>query len=367
MVAAPIPANEDQRVAELHGLHILDTGPERGYDDLVTITSSICGTPIGLVSLLDSDRQWFKARQGLDVSETPREVSFCAHAAADPSNLLVVPDALQDPRFSDNPRVTGEPHIRFYAGAPLVSPAGNVLGTLCVIDHQPRVLQPAQLDALQALSRQVVALLELRRTTRQLQRQLAEREWYEAQLERQQQELERRNADLTEQARTDPLTGLVNRRALDAALASAMEVSSPASGRTLALAFLDVDHFKTINDRYGHAMGDEVLRHFANVAGKLLRPADILGRIGGAAGVAARFGGDEFALMLPNVSADAVELQCEYLCTEVAHELIELQASISVGVAMLHAGETPRDFCVRADAALYQAKEGGRNRTVVLR
>ena len=357
MATAPLPANEDQRVAELHGLHVLDTEPEQGYDDLVKITSSICGTPIGLVSLLDSDRQWFKARQGMDEPETPRDVAFCAYAILDPSNLLVVPDALQDSRFSDNPRVIGEPHIRFYAGAPLVSRTGNVLGTLCVIDHQPRTLEPAQLEALRALSRQVVALLELRRTTRQLQHQLAEREWYETQLERQQQELERRNADLTEQARTDPLTGLVNRRALDAALASAMEVALPDGGKTLALAFLDVDHFKTINDLHGHAEGDRVL----TVLARLLQ----VNR--GAAGVAARFGGDEFALMLPNASAEAVELQCEYLCSEVANELIELQASISVGVAMLHAGEAIRDFCVRADEALYQAKTAGRNRVVVSR
>jgi diguanylate cyclase (GGDEF)-like protein len=359
MLAAPLPDNEEARVAELHALDILDSAPERHYDDLVRIASAICGTPIGFVSLVDRDRQWFKAKLGIDVSETPREVSFCAHALNDPSRVLVVPDATQDPRFSDNPLVTGGPFIRFYAGAPLVSASGSVLGTLCVIDRKPRQLEPFQYEALQALSRQVTALLELRRTTRQLQHQLAEREWYEAQLKRQQQELERQNADLTEQARTDGLTGLVNRRALDAALATAIEAAAagPGDGQTLALAFIDVDHFKTINDLHGHAEGDRVL----TVLARLLQTSR------GAAGVAARSGGDEFALMLPNISPEAAELQCDYLREAVASELMELQASVSVGVAMLRTGESVREFCVRADEALYRAKAAGRNRIAVTR
>lgn len=357
MLAPPLPANEDARIAELRALDILDSAPERHYDDLVRIASAICGTPIGFVSLVDSDRQWFKAKLGIDVSETPREVSFCGHALDDPSRVLVVPDAAQDPRFSDNPLVTGGPNIRFYAGAPLVTAAGSVLGTLCVIDHEPRELEPFQHDTLQALSRQVTALLELRRTTRQLQHQLAEREWYEAQLERQQQELEQRNADLTEQARTDALTGLVNRRALDAALATAIAAASPGGGHDLALAFIDVDHFKTINDLHGHAEGDRVLI----VLARLLQTSR------GAGGIAARFGGDEFALMLPNASPEAAELQCDYLREAVASELMELQVSISVGVAMLRAGETVREFCLRTDEALYQAKAGGRNLVAVVR
>ena len=355
MLAAPLPDNEDARVAELHALDILDSAPERHYDDLVRIASAICGTPIGFVSLVDRDRQWFKARLGIDVSETPREVSFCAHALEDPSHVLVVPDATRDPRFADNPLVTGGPNIRFYAGAPLVTASGSVLGTLCVIDRKPRELEPFQYEALQALSRQVTALLELRRATRQLQQQLAEREWYEAQLKRQQEELELRNADLSEQARTDALTGLVNRRALDAALENAIAGASPTGGRSLALAFIDIDHFKTINDLHGHGEGDRVL----TVLARLLQTHR------GAGGVAARFGGDEFALMLPDASQEAAELQCEYLREAVASELMELQASISVGLAMLRAGETVHEFCVRADEALYQAKTGGRNRVAV--
>ena len=160
----PVPA-EAKRLAALHGLRILDTLAESTYDDIVLLASQICGTPIGLVSLIDGDRQWFKARVGLDLTETPRDLAFCAHAIVAPEPVFVVEDAARDPRFRDNPFVTGEPGIRFYAGVPIVSPEGEALGTVCVIDTVPRVLDAAQLRALQALARQTNALLALRRAT----------------------------------------------------------------------------------------------------------------------------------------------------------------------------------------------------------
>ncbi|MBT8430382.1 MAG: GAF domain-containing protein [Gammaproteobacteria bacterium] len=158
---APFPADEAERIKELQEYRILDTKPEVEYDDLVLLASNICNTPIALMSLVDAQRQYFKSRIGLDATETPRDIAFCAHAILH-EELMVVPDALQDQRFAENPLVTSDPNIRFYAGAPLVTPKGRAMGTLCVIDRVPRTLNESQQEALQALGRQVVALLQLR-------------------------------------------------------------------------------------------------------------------------------------------------------------------------------------------------------------
>jgi GAF domain-containing protein len=158
----PIPANEEVRVSALHALNVLDTAPEADFDDIVILASEICGAPISLVTLVDTKRQWFKAKFGMDSDETDREVSFCAHAIMG-RDLMVVPDATTDIRFADNPYVQHVGGIRFYAGAPLVTTDGYALGTLCVVDHVPHRLSLDQTRALRALARQVVGHLELRR------------------------------------------------------------------------------------------------------------------------------------------------------------------------------------------------------------
>src|SRR5262249_26588066 len=152
------PDNEAERLAALRALEILDTPPEEGFDELTALAASICRTPIAVISLIDEDRQWFKSRTGLALCETHREFSFCTQTILQP-DLLVAPDAWADERFAHNPLVTSAPGIRFYAGAPLVTPEGHALGALCVIDHRPRELDAEQLHALRTLSHVVVTQL----------------------------------------------------------------------------------------------------------------------------------------------------------------------------------------------------------------
>ncbi|MFW6197414.1 MAG: GAF domain-containing sensor histidine kinase [Myxococcota bacterium] len=162
MGAAPLPADEEQRLRTLYAHEILDTVEEQGFDDVCRLAASVCDTPISLVTLVDRRRQWFKARVGLDEKETERDCSFCAHAILE-GDLMVVPDAAQDARFADNRLVLSSPHIRFYAGTPLVAHDGQPLGSLCVLDDRPRRLDEDQLASLRALGRQVEAQLEMRR------------------------------------------------------------------------------------------------------------------------------------------------------------------------------------------------------------
>jgi signal transduction histidine kinase len=174
MITAPIPENEAERLEALRRYHILDTRSDPAFDDLAALASYICGTPIALVSFVDSDRQWFKARVGVEASEMPRDVAFCAHTILE-NDTFIVEDALNDKRFADNPLVTSDPKIRFYAGAKLMTSDGYSLGSLCVVDRVPRKLTSSQKEALQALSRQVVAQMEYKRKVVELAEVIADR------------------------------------------------------------------------------------------------------------------------------------------------------------------------------------------------
>src|SRR5437764_9091833 len=153
MMKPPLPLDEASRLDALRDYDVLDTPPEAAFDDLARLASQICSTPVAMVSLVDGDRQWFKAKVGTDLTETARDVAFCAHAILQP-DLFIVPDAKADERFVDNPLVTSAPHVRFYAGAARITPDGHALGTLCAVDKVPHQLSPEQRDALRAVARQ---------------------------------------------------------------------------------------------------------------------------------------------------------------------------------------------------------------------
>ncbi len=168
MIPAPKPENEHQRIAALYEYNILDSIPEKEYDDITRIAAEICGMPMSSISIIDRERQWFKSRVGLNDPETSRDLSFCAHAILEPENIFIIKNAATDERFSDNPLVTGEPNIAFYAGVPLINDTGNALGTLCVLDNKPNELTKEQKETLKALARQVVAAFEVRKKNNQL-------------------------------------------------------------------------------------------------------------------------------------------------------------------------------------------------------
>ncbi|HEX8550343.1 MAG TPA: diguanylate cyclase [Abditibacteriaceae bacterium] len=477
----PAPSTEDEfaRLAALHDLRILDSQAESAYDDLVHLAAYICKTPIALVSLVDEHRQWFKARVGIDASETPKDISFCAHAIQDPTHVMEVPDATKDLRFSNNPFVVADPNIRFYAGAPLVTEDGHALGTICVVDHVPRHLSEEQISMLQRLSRQVVAqlqlharVIELNETTTRCERvanrlresderfrlfmdnspmlafikdsdwkyvfanksilkrfalseeqvlgktdydlwpesapdirahdemliggtetmqfeektvmpdgrtrtwlsykfpfqeadgdrylagvalDITEQKFYESQMHEYQSRLEEAVKQMEVLALTDALTGLRNKGSfearMDEEIARARRYHLP-----LSLLMIDIDHFKKINDDFGHPVGDETLKAVADLLASNARPSDFV----------ARYGGEEFSIILPNTDAQGACFLAERLRDSVQEfSWPNRPLTISVGAASLEPAESARSLVIRADRALYDAKNAGRNRVSV--
>jgi diguanylate cyclase (GGDEF)-like protein len=327
-VAALTPSGESRRLEALRSYSVLDTEPEQVFDDLAKVAAVLCDAPIALVSLVDAERQWFKARVGVEPTETPRELSFCAHAILEPSHVFTVTDAYKDSRFSGNPLVTADPLIRFYAGVPLVSAEGQALGTLCVMDRRPRELGHQQEEALRALARQVVSQLELRRGL----------------------------LTATESSLTDALTGVANRRAFEARLAQEWNRLAR-SGGTLSLLLMDVDKFKSYNDTFGHLAGDKVLQQLAHAGQAHFRSCDLF----------ARWGGEEFAAILPEAGKSGAWAVAERLrALLAARHWPNRPITVSVGLATMAASAAVHSHLLvnQADGALYQAKNGGRNRVV---
>ena len=311
-------ADEAGRISALKRYGVLDSGREQNFDAITSLVCSVLDVPICAVSLVDKKRQWFKSMIGLDVTETARELAFCDHTIKQ-KDVLLVEDAAADPRFKDNALVTNDPHLRSYAGAPLVTPDGYQIGALCAIDRKPRSFDAAQVAVLERFSGLVVEQLELRTL-----------------------------------AHTDYLTGALTRRAFAAAgeIAISRHVRD---GALAALLALDLDHFKRINDTFGHQAGDDVLKLVGTACAASLRPGDLFGRLGG----------EEFGILLPDTAFFAAAG-----CAERLRKTIENLATpfgtvtASFGLAMISTHARYDEWLGAADLALYAAKRNGRNRWV---
>ena len=340
-MSTPKPERESERLRALDQYRVLDTPPEEAFDRITRLASRAIGAPIALVSLVDEARQWFKSRVGLDAEETPREVAFCAHAICG-DDVMVVPDAAGDPRFSGNPLVVDDPKIRFYAGVPLRTRNGHNLGTLCVIDRRPRELDAEETAILRDLASLVMDELELRLAGKQAVQDL----WKQ----------HRVSDELHLLATTDSLTGALNRRHfLETGEQEILRAKR--YGRPLSVLMLDVDQFKGINDAFGHATGDAALQALVERTRNSMRAQDFLGRIGG----------EEFAMLLPETAGEAAQLLAERvrqalseITIETGNDTVRFTASLGV-VECRPDRETIADALRRADDALYSAKRSGRN------
>jgi diguanylate cyclase (GGDEF)-like protein len=327
MLASFPHLTESKRLAALRSYEVLDTHGEPGFDNTVHLAARLIGTPIALVSFIDAERQWFKARFGVDAAETSRQHAFCAETIRNPSGPLVVPDATLDPRFACSPLVTGAPGIRFYAGVPLVNPQGAAVGALCVIDRVPREISDGSLETLVRLAEAVMTALELRRTTNQIRRL----------------------------PMTDILTGLASRCALLCAVENAIAQHSR-NGEGFALLQLDLDHFKHINQRHGHMAGDTVLRHVADILEQSVRVGDL----------AARFGGDAFAMLLTDGRTDAAG-KCALIRARIEAGMLVRGRDLTASIGAVTIRPPPADIdaaLAAVEAVLDEVQSSGRNRAL---
>jgi diguanylate cyclase (GGDEF)-like protein len=317
--------DESARLADLWSHEIFDASSDWRLDSFVRLAAGIYRVPTAIVSLVDEDLQWCKARIGIDEPSVPRAMSFCAHAINDPSKVMVVEDAARDPRFQDNALVIGGSKVRFYAGAPIVSAAGHALGTLCIIDTKPRKLDEAERLRLADLASGVSSVLELHRQIR-----------------------------LSSRAAThDALTGLPNRATFEPKLAEA--VAASLKGELCAILYIDLDKFNAVNERFGQDVGDVLLRECGNRLQAAIRPRD----------TACRFGGDEFAVLMrgplavdgpARLAARIVQLFRKPV--PIGGRMVRLHTSIGMAVAPTDGRDGPTLFRA-AEMALYEAKSLG--------
>ncbi len=313
--------DEPGRLAALKRAEILDTAPEEPFDRITGLVRTVLNVPLATVSLIDENRQWLKSCVGLDITSTPRDVAFC-HYTIQGREPMYIPDAKLDPRFADNPLVTGAPYIGSYLGIPLSSPDGYNVGSLCAIDFKPRTFDAAQIQVLKSFAALVTDEMELRRI-----------------------------------AAIDHLTGALTRRGF--CLEAAKAISRfERHRRSSALLMFDIDHFKKVNDTHGHPAGDEVLRSVGKEMSRLLRTSDVLGRLGG----------EEFGILLADAepedayrSAERFRIALEALT--IKHKP-PIKVTASFGIGMVEAGGgSPEEWMARTDQALYTAKRTGRNKS----
>lgn len=348
MQSAPMPSNESERITALYALDVLDTPAESEFDALVKAAAAVCDAPISLVSLVDTDRQWFKANHGLaGATQTPRSIAFCAHAILQ-EGLFEVFDATLDPRFSDNPLVSGAPDIRFYAGAPVRLNNGHCVGTLCVIDSQPRVLNERQREVLRCLAQATAQAMEGRHALQQVRGLVGD--------------LSQAAAEAQQRASHDPLTGLLNRASFGACLQAALDAVANDPHEPAALLCIDLDHFKIVNDTCGHAAGDLLLQQIAGMLRNAVRKGDAV----------ARLGGDEFAILLTSCTVVSAQRLAEKICAtfdnfRFVHGDHRMKVGTSIGLAVVDGRWADTAGLLQAaDACCYAAKQAGRNRVVAL-
>ncbi|CAM2160285.1 MULTISPECIES: sensor domain-containing diguanylate cyclase [Paraburkholderia] len=315
MLRPSAPENEAERVEILRSFQLLDTQPEERFDRITRLARRLFNVPIAAVTLVDTRRQWFKSHPGLDVSETPRDVSFCGHAILG-DDLFFVSDARTDVRFADNPLVTGAPNIRFYAGCPLSAGHQMRIGTLCLIDDRPREFDDEERIVLRDLA-----------------------------------DMAQEEIAATQLATTDELTGLSNRRGFKQLAEQSLRMRRSAQ-QPVSLLYLDLNGFKQINDTYGHAEGDRALVAFATIMLTALGEGDVIGRLGG----------DEFAVLLGDAdeagtlhAIERIRSQLEVF-NRTARKPYELRCSVGNAAGGGDFDGSIDDLLVRADTSMYQQK-----------